>query len=94
MLGFGKNYPKLLPNAAVAGSVPPLPAPASEDRSEYFRNHPCVWTWEQLYARLAPHMPQIIAAEMREANPVRRRRVRGASRSRVRARIAGRSHAD
>lgn len=40
----------------------------SQDRHTYFRNHPCVFTWEQLYAAALPNKAKILAAERRAKN--------------------------
>jgi hypothetical protein len=52
----------------------------------------CIFTWEELYAAIAPHKAKILAGENREKYPARRVS-QGACRSRARARVAARSDA-
>lgn len=82
-----------LPAEGLAGIIAESPPVLLEDRAAYFRNHPCVWTWEELRERLAPHKAQILAFENRLENPARRASHSRGGRSRVRARIAARSDA-
>jgi hypothetical protein len=80
--------------AAVAESVPVLPAPESEDLYDYYLKQGLLRTFDELYAALLPHKAELLAFENRANNPVRRLSRSRAGHSRVRARIAARSHAD
>ena len=73
---------------AVAETIPALPEPEEVVYTLDTLPNSFIWTWQQIYERLAPRKAQILAAARREDHPARRVSRMAGSRSRVRARVA------